>query len=177
VSGGVDAHLTAADLSSVSASPLNVRFSGRQDVTSPEVTSSREVTRRSTAPPQSTFIPAIVDQACFDSSSYYRRCASNRSAPSMSVAAAALKRTERASAQSQSAGGLSVYVLAVRIARQANHSAVGLYDPLYVTAPRHAQCNCANTETTGHNGTVCTRKRTFKMQSENDFLCFTLPVK
>jgi len=62
VSGGVDAkHL--ADFSSASGSPLNVRFKGRHDMTSPEDTSSRGVTRRSTAPlllPVSTSIDASI---------------------------------------------------------------------------------------------------------------------
>jgi len=138
VSGGVDAHLAASDdLSSVSVSPLNVRFSGREDVTSPEVTSSREVTRRSTAPPQSTFIPAIVDSFCFDSPSYYRRRASNRSAPSMSVAAAALKRTASERLRSRS---LLVVCLCVGCPqRQAGQPQRGTPRPVI----RHCSSTCS----------------------------------
>jgi len=63
VSGGVEASRLVDNFSSsLSLSPpLSLRSSGRPDMTSPEVNSSRDVTRKSTAPPLLRRVsPAVV---------------------------------------------------------------------------------------------------------------------
>ena len=127
VSGGVDASHRDDDFSSASVSTLSVRSSGR-----PDVTSSRDVTRRSTAPslplpvPTSlnesmtatTVCPSSVSSVCVRRES--RRYASNRSAPTyVSLQLVGCFEANRGLGW-QSAGGLRGLQVAVCNARRAN---------------------------------------------------------